>query len=66
MPLSSIYSFQESSGITAHMFRAVAKVTSLVSLPTQSFRAGGRLAGSVHTRVPRLSRCRHVVCPLVA
>ena len=36
MTLSSIYSFQESSGVTAHMFRAVAKVTSLISLPTQS------------------------------
>lgn len=31
MPLSSIYSFQKSAGVTARMFRAVAMVTSLAA-----------------------------------
>lgn len=50
MPLSSIYSFQNSAGVTAHMFRAVAKVTSLSHTHTVLLRGGHGLVGSVHKR----------------
>lgn len=51
MPLSTIYSFQKSVGVTVHMFTAIAKVLSL-SLTTYPvlLEGGDSLVGSIHTR----------------
>lgn len=52
LPLFSIYSFQKSAGVTTYMFRAVAKVMSLILTVAHTvlLEGGDSLVGSVCMR----------------